>query len=66
MGDWKAVRRDYDKTPMGATEIYNLKEDIGETNNVAAQHPDIVKKMEEIMKEAHTPSEVFPFSSEAK
>lgn len=66
MGDWKAVRRNYDKTPMGATEIYNLKEDIGETNNVAEQHPDIVKKMEDIMKEAHTPSEVFPFSTDAK
>lgn len=66
MGDWKAVRRNYDKTPMGATEIYNLKEDIGETNNVAEQHPDIVKKMEDIMKEAHNPSEVFPFSTDAK
>jgi arylsulfatase A-like enzyme len=28
-----------------ATELYNLKDDIGETKNVAAEHPDIVKRL---------------------
>ncbi|MFZ0282685.1 MAG: arylsulfatase [Bacteroidales bacterium] len=64
MGDWKAVKRDIDKTPQGATELYNLTADIGESTDVASSNPEIVKRMEEIFKEAHTPSEVFPFSYE--
>jgi arylsulfatase A-like enzyme len=29
----------------GGDQLYNLAEDIGETNNVAATHPDLVKEM---------------------
>lgn len=61
MGKWKAVKLNIDKTPKGVTELYNLSTDIGETNNIALANPEIVKKMEEIMKQAHTPSEIFPF-----
>jgi arylsulfatase A-like enzyme len=64
MGDLKAVKLNINKTPQGATELYDLSTDTGETINIASKHPEIVKKMEEIMKEAHTPSEVFPFSYE--
>jgi len=66
MGNWKAVRRDIDRTPVGKTELYDLSSDIGEKNNIAVQYPDIVEKMENIMKEAHIASEVFPFSYETK
>jgi arylsulfatase A-like enzyme len=66
MGDWKALRYNVNKTPQGAVELYDLKNDPGETKDVASLHPDIVKRMEEIMKEAHSPSEVFPFSYEEK
>jgi len=31
----------------GALELYDLSVDPGETNNVAEQHPDVVKRMEE-------------------
>ena len=31
--------------PLGEIQLYNLKKDIGETTNVAAQHPDIVKEL---------------------
>lgn len=50
-GPWKAVRQ-----PMftGEVELYNLNEDISETSNIAAQHPDVVLRMEEIMETAHT------------
>jgi arylsulfatase A-like enzyme len=63
-GDWKAVRRDVDRTPRGKTELYNLSEDIEEKNDIAAANPEIVKKLEDIMKQAHSPSEVFPFAAE--
>lgn len=56
MGDWKAVRYGRNK-PM---ELYNLTEDLGETRDIAAAKPDIVKKMEEIFASARTESEFWP------
>lgn len=32
--------------------LYNLRDDIGEKNDVAAAHPDIVAKLQEIAAEA--------------
>lgn len=64
MGNWKAVKRDIDKSPQGVTELYDLKNDIGETNNIASSNPEIVKKLENIMLQAHTPSKDFPFNNE--
>ena len=42
-------------------ELYDLQNDVSESNNVAAQHPEIVSEIEELMKKQHTPSEDFPF-----
>jgi len=39
--------------------LYNLATDIGEKNNVAAEHPDIVTRIGQIMEEEHGPTEVF-------
>ena len=64
MDDWKAIRLDVDKIPQRATELYDLSKDEGETTDLSAANPEIVKKMEELMKQAHTPSEVFPFAFE--
>jgi arylsulfatase A len=64
MGNWKAVKLNIDKIPQADTELYDLSKDIGESNNVANANPEIVKRMEEIMKQAHTKSDVFPFASE--
>jgi arylsulfatase A-like enzyme len=52
MGNWKAVRLAPDK-PL---QLYNLKDDIGETHNVAAEHPDVVAKIEAYLKGARTES----------
>ncbi len=56
MGRWKAVRRG----PKRAIELYDLSEDIGEENDIAARHPQIVTKAEEILKTARTESEHWP------
>ncbi|MCE5347549.1 MAG: arylsulfatase [Bacteroidales bacterium] len=64
MGDWKAIKLDVDKVPQGVTKLYNLTSDIGETNDLASSNPEVVKKMEELMKQAHIKSEIFPFSYE--
>ncbi|MBK7627675.1 MAG: arylsulfatase [Bacteroidales bacterium] len=65
MGNWKAVKLNIDKPDKTVTELYDLSKDMGETNNVAEANPEIVKKLEELMKQAHKPSEVFPFANES-
>jgi arylsulfatase A len=62
-GDWKAVRYDVLENPDGSLELYNLAEDIGETNNIADQHPEIVQEMETTLQNARAPSEIFAFGS---
>lgn len=67
MGNWKAVRLNADLGPQRATmELYNLDKDPGEKNNIAPQHPDVVKKLEDIMDKEHHPSSLFPFKYEQK
>jgi hypothetical protein len=41
-------------------ELYDLATDLGETQNVAADHPEIVEQIVSIAKRAHTPSELWP------
>ena len=55
LGDWKAVQTKGKKGAFNAIELYNLKEDLGETKDLAKQFPEIVKEMERTMDEAHTP-----------
>jgi arylsulfatase len=59
MGDWKAVRRNLKKGNL-TIELYNLKEDIGEKHDVASDHPELVKMLQQIMNREHTPSKLFP------
>ena len=52
LGDWKGYRLGT-KAPL---ELYDLKADPAEQHNLAADHPDIVRKIESIMSAEHTPS----------
>lgn len=62
MGDWKLIRKNLKNPKKEPTlELYNLKEDIREENNIAEQHPDIIKKAAKIFKEQHTNAEVERF-----
>ena len=60
MDNWKAIRRDIFKGNM-AIELYDLSIDLRELDNVADKHPDIVKQIEKIMLEAHSPSQISKF-----
>ena len=53
MGDWKMVVK------KGEPYLYNLATDLHEDYDVAAQHPDIVKQMKEVIKSQHTPNPYF-------
>lgn len=50
MGDWKGIRNGLD----GPIQLYDLKKDLAEKQNIAEQHPDVVAKIAEHMKSART------------
>jgi len=56
MGDWKAVRPQAGE-PL---ELYNLKTDLSEKENVADKNPEVVAKMEAFFKTARTESDLWP------
>lgn len=59
MGDWKSIKLDVNKS-QPSFELYNLKNDPAEKNNIAGKHPAIVKQMEKFMKEAYMPDKEWP------
>ena len=64
-GDWKVVQKSLKKknkkkkkgglNEFEPIELYNLKDDPGERNDLASEHPEILQKLEALMDEAHTP-----------
>jgi len=61
MGNWKALRLDILKSGQLITQLFDLSTDLQEQHDVASQHPDIVQKMEAIMKKEHHTPEVGRF-----
>jgi arylsulfatase A-like enzyme len=54
--DWKAVRNG----PSKPIELYDLKNDVGETKDLAADKPELVAKAEALMKSARTDDPDWP------
>lgn len=55
-GYWKLIRQNIDQE----FELYNLKTDESEKQNLSKNHPNIVTKMTEFMNSAHTESNNWP------
>jgi arylsulfatase A-like enzyme len=62
-GDWKLVRYDVFDPEKTTTELYNLSTDIGEEKNVAAENPEQVKELLDLMNSSRIDSEDFPFKA---
>lgn len=59
-GDWFAHRR------SGAdVELYDLKSDPQQRNNLAAEHPLLARKIARWMDDSHSPSDVWPSPGES-
>ncbi|REK09932.1 MAG: N-acetylgalactosamine-6-sulfatase [Planctomycetota bacterium] len=60
-GKWKAVRN----KPAASLELFDLSADLGETNDIAEEHPDVVARMERLLAAARTPSDYLPIDRKA-
>ena len=47
-------------------ELYNLAKDIGETNDLAASHPDVLDKLIEYAEKSHEPVRPGVFSDRTR
>jgi len=56
MGDWKMAQH----WPNYPLELYNLSSDISETKDLADKHPEIMKKIKDYIKTAHTQERKYP------
>jgi arylsulfatase A-like enzyme len=56
IGNWKGVRRDVGK-PI---ELYDLASDLSESRDVAPLHPDVVRRIEDVMRSARVENANFP------
>jgi arylsulfatase A len=59
VGDWKAIRQNLSRGNV-EIELYDLTKDVGEKNNVAKGHAEVVAKLDQLMKEQHVKSEKYP------
>jgi arylsulfatase A len=49
MGQWKGIKQGLRKNPHAPLELYDLENDSSESTDVAQQHPDICKEIEQIL-----------------
>lgn len=55
-GNWKLVKQ----RPSFVSELYDISKDVGEKNNIASQHPQVVAELEKLFKTSRTDSAEFP------
>lgn len=60
-GQWKGVRLNVADSLKTVFELYDLSCDEHEDNNVASQHPDVVRMLESRCRRVRTESELFDF-----
>lgn len=58
-GNWKAIRHD----PKGKIELYDLSNDIGEAQNVADEHPEVIQEMQKLLETTRTPHPIWQLKS---
>lgn len=66
VGDWVCLQ---EKTSsinpeVDKTELYNLKDDLGQQNNLASKYPEKLQEMKAILKKAHVPAKLFEFGKQ--
>ena len=60
LGNWKGVKLNVSTQENPTIELYDLSADPHEKNDVSSTHPEIVQKIETMMKQAYTPNKDWP------
>ena len=58
---WKAVKLEVFKSDQPILELYDLSIDPGETKNLAAEFPEKLEELENLMNESHRQNPQFSF-----
>ncbi len=58
MGKWKGVKTGLKKDLHKTWELYDLSTDPSETSNLAAQHPELLRQLDAIVKKEHRPAHI--------
>jgi len=61
LGKWKAIKLAVTKNADASIELYDLEKDPGEMNDIAAQNPAIIKKMQLMFSKEHRYDPAWPF-----
>ncbi|MCB0584624.1 MAG: arylsulfatase [Phaeodactylibacter sp.] len=64
MGSWKGIRKNI-RDSHTEIELYNLETDVQEETDLAADYPEIVERIRDIMDRAHQPAALERFRMEA-
>jgi arylsulfatase len=59
-GEWKALRRNFNRKQPGDWELYNIAQDPSESKDLAEQHPEIVQRLEQAFLNDRTVEPDFP------
>ncbi len=62
IGDLKAVRQNLKTKNPGPWEVYDLAKDRSEAHDLAAQHPQFLREVEEVLKREVSDNRTFPLT----
>lgn len=65
-GRWKGIRLNCYRDPAGPLMLFDLAADLQETRNVAAEHPEVVRRLENILQREHTDSPHWNFAEQRR
>lgn len=67
-GDWVAIQQyvSDDSPDVNEIELYNLEQDVEQKDNLAAQYPEKLAELKQMMVKAYTPSSLFPMDRDFK
>jgi arylsulfatase A len=65
MDQWKGVRRQVVADANAPVELYDLKHDAAEKNDISKKYPEIIRRMRIVMEQQHVENENFPLFKKA-